>query len=97
MLTVLVAATSKCQSAPTLGLELLYITTVPTTLTVTYTAQAQNIIIGTSYIAIEVINLFGNDVFLFFGLNAGGPSPTDNLSSIVLYDNGFTEYIFSIK
>lgn len=95
MLVALVAATLDCPQASTVGLaEAPYTATVLSTVTITATPEAKDIITNASHMTIAVTNQLGNDVSLSFGSNAGGPSPVGNPSPTALLDNGFTQYAF---
>ena len=94
MLAALVAATPNCTPVSTVSLEPPYTTIVLSTVTITGTPKAINTITSVNNMTIAVTNLVGNDVSLFFGSNADGPSPVGNPLPTILYDNSFTQYAF---
>ncbi len=47
-----------------------------------------------NYMTISMTNMYGNQLSLSFGSNAGGPSPVGNPSATILPDNASTQYAF---
>jgi len=50
-----------------------------------------------NYMTISMINMYNNQLFLFFDSNADDFSLINNSSVIILSDNVFTQYAFSTE
>ncbi len=99
-LAALIAATSfNCSSTRTVTVILgnRDFTLISSTVSVTSASDAESTATtdgSENYMTISMINMYGNQLSLFFDSNADDPSSIDNSSVIILSDNAFTQYAF---
>jgi len=99
-LATLIAATSfNCSSicTVTVTLENRDLTLISSIVSVTSASDAESTATtndSENYMMISMINMYNNQLSLFFDSNADDLSLIDNSSVIILSDNAFTQYAF---
>jgi len=99
-LAALIAATSfNCSSTRTVTVILgnRNLTLISSIVSVTSASDAESTATtdgSGNYMTISMINMYDNQLSLFFGSNADDSSSIDNPSAIILSDNVFTQYAF---